>query len=104
MVTYRVGYMSQMNFNAISHSMNTLAGARSFAYEHLGWTYSSLTIVDDTYGKKYKHIIGEVCMYRIKSGPKKGDIIKLWWDKGKNTYQRVYANGRLGDYIKNVVW
>ena len=104
MATYRVGYMSRGNFNAISHTMSTLAGARSFAYEHIGWSYSTLTIMDDSYGNMHKRIIGNVCLYRVKNGPRKDEIIKLWWDKQKDTYQVVYANGRLGDYVTNVIW
>lgn len=103
MTTYRVGYMVRGNFNVISHSMNTLAEARSFAYEHLGWRYSSLTIVNDSYGNKHKRI-GNVLMYRIERGLRKDEIIKLWFDKQKNTYQVVYANGRLGDYVTNMYW
>lgn len=102
MATYRVGYMSRGNFNAISRSMNTLAEARSFAYEHIGWSYSALTIADDSYGNKHKRIIGNVRLHRIKSGPRKDEIIRLWWDGQKDTYQVVYANGRLGDYVTNV--
>lgn len=105
MAMYWVGYMSQGRFNTISHTMSTLTGARSFAYEHIGWTYSELDIAGIDYGDKSygDKIVGQVCMYRIKSGPRKGDVIRLWWDKQKNTYQIVYANGRLGDYVKNVV-
>lgn len=104
MAMYRVGYMSRGNFNAISPLISTLKEARIFAYEHIGWTYSELDIVDDSYGYNYKPFVGKVCLYRIKSGPRKDEIIKLWWNEQKNTYQIVHANGRLGDYVKNVVW
>lgn len=106
MAMYWVGYMSQGRFNAISHTMRTLTGARSFAYEHIGWTYSELDIAGNSYGDTNygDNIVGKVCLYRIKSGPRKDKIIKLWWNEQKNTYQIVHANGRLGDYVKNVVW
>ena len=98
MVSYSVGYTSNGKFNAVIHKVfHSLQDARKNAYEWLGWSYESLEIVDS----QYQDFVGRVFLYRIPSGKKKDDIIRVWTSEFKE-YRRLYSDGRLGDKIKSI--